>query len=140
MSAQHLDRGSEQKLIGRILLVDDEELCIRSGSMVLEASGLKVVTANGGAQALEYLGAHPNEIDVVLLDLMMKDMDGLNVLAAIKADPKLKHIQVIIQSGLSDSHKLAQAGELGAVGHLSKPYSRTSLLAAIQRALAQKSA
>jgi CheY-like chemotaxis protein len=128
----------ESKLIGRVLLVDDEEICLRMGGMVLETMGLTVVTANGGIPALDYLRAHPNEIDVVLLDLMMPDMYGLNVLEAIKADPNLKHIQVIIQSGLSNSQEMAKAQKLGAAGHLSKPYNRSLLLNAIQKALPKK--
>jgi signal transduction histidine kinase/ActR/RegA family two-component response regulator len=133
---QEIKSLSEQNLSGKILLVDDEELCLRTGSMVLATMGLEVVTANGGIPALEYLRANPNEIDVVLLDLMMPDMYGLNVLEAIKADPKLKHIKVVIQSGLSDAHEMAKASTLGAACLLPKPYSRTSLLNTIQKALA----
>jgi CheY-like chemotaxis protein len=62
--------------------------------------------------------------------------DILNV--CFQSDPQLKHIHVIIQSGLSDSREVAKAEKLGAAGHLSKPYTRASLLTAIQRALAEE--
>ncbi len=96
------------------------------------------MTATGGKAALEYLKAHPKDVDLILLDLMMPDMYGLNVLEALKADPNLKHISVVIQSGLLDPNEIAKARKLGAVGHIPKPYSVSLIQDTLQKLLEQK--
>jgi signal transduction histidine kinase/CheY-like chemotaxis protein len=111
----------------KILLVDDEPICLQAGGMYMSSMGFEVVTVSGGVPALEYLKAHPNDIDLVLLDLMMPDMYGLNVLEAIKADYSLQHIHVVIQSGLLDGHEIEKAKRLGASGFLPKPYNKAMI-------------
>jgi CheY-like chemotaxis protein len=74
--------------MARVLVVDDEEQIRESLRMLLEVAGHTVTTAAGGAQALDTLRAAEHR-EVVLLDLLMPEMDGLGVLHAVTADPRL---------------------------------------------------
>ncbi len=120
----------------RILLVDDEQVCLEIGSIYLKRMGYEVVTVNGGIPALEYLKAHPGEIHLILLDLMMPDMYGLDVLKALRADPTLKNIPVIMQSGFVNHEDISTAELiLGAIKpSISKPYTKTDIEKAINNA------
>jgi signal transduction histidine kinase/ActR/RegA family two-component response regulator len=128
----------QPQLRGKVLLIDDEEICLQAITMLLETMGLEVVKMNSGISAIQYLKTQEHDIELILLDLMIPDMYGINVLELIKADKKLKNIPVIIQSGLLDSYEIEKAQRLGAVGHLPKPYTAKVIRSAVQRALSQK--
>ncbi len=101
----------------RVLLVDDEEAFSEVLARRLTRLGLTVATASSGAQALRALAASP--VDVVVLDVKMPDMDGLEVLARVKAAHPL--IEVIMLSGYTDLPTSINGLELGAFDYLLKP-------------------
>ena len=115
----------------KILLVDDSALARRTARQILEGAGYVVVEAEDGMTALErYFLEKP---DVVLLDLVMKGMMGLDVLDKLhEMDPKVRAI--VLSADIQDSSReLAAAG--GARNFLHKPIDRASLLSAVSGVL-----
>jgi two-component system sensor histidine kinase ChiS len=118
-----------------ILMVDDEEACLISMEMLLHGTSYRLIKQSGGHAALDYLKAHPRSVDIIMLDLMMPDMYGLNVLVELKQDPNLSAIPVILQSGSSDTNEIEKAYQLGAVAYIKKPYLRQVILTEINKLL-----
>ena len=103
----------------KILLVEDDAMVIRMYQRKLEAEGFKLTLAFNGEEGLAAL---KKEIpDLVLLDIMMPKMNGIEMLKAVKADPALKDIPVIILTNLGDRPEDVQkAKDLGAADYLVK--------------------
>ncbi|AIL65618.1 Sensor histidine kinase [Rickettsiales bacterium Ac37b] len=116
-----------------ILIIDDEDACLMSMELLLFGSGYNLHKAAGGYAGLEYLKEHSKEIDLILLDLMMPDIYGLNVLAEIKQNPELAKIPVILQTGSSDSAEIERAFTLGIVTYIKKPYQKQAIMAELNR-------
>ena len=121
---------------GRVLVVDDERLNRMLLRRAIEASGHKVVDASDGHEALARLADGP--VDVVLLDLVMPGMDGYATLAAIKADPTLNHVPVIVVSGVDELDSVVRCIEMGATDYLTKPFEAAILGARLEASLAGK--
>lgn len=116
--------------VKRILLVEDSEHDIELTLAALEAHNVanEVDTARDGAEALDYLyrrGAFANRSNelpvVVLLDLKMPRVDGLEVLRQIKADPELKRIPVVMLTSSREEQDLVRSYELGVNAYVVKP-------------------
>ena len=128
--------GPLAKLTGSVLVVDDDEANRQLLKITLEMEGHTVVLAERGQAALDLL--HEGKIDVILLDLMMPDMDGYEVLCRLKADSDLQSIPVIVVSALSQMDSVARCIELGAEDYLIKPYKSALLLTRVDTALEKK--
>jgi phosphoserine phosphatase RsbU/P len=120
----------------RLLVVDDNAnnrdlLCRR-----LSRQDYTAIAAEGGVQALELL--RTENFDLVLLDVMMPELDGYEVLRQIKADQRLRHIPVIMISALDDMDSVIRCIELGAEDYLSKPFNPVLLQARIGASLEKK--
>lgn len=102
----------------------------------LHAEGYVVEVVNDGRSALDKLTSEV--FDLVLLDIVMPDMDGYDVLKKIKADTKLQDIPVIMISGLDDLNSVARCIEIGADDYLPKPYKPVLLQARINACLEKK--
>jgi CheY-like chemotaxis protein len=87
----------------------------------LGIAGIEVAEAENGRQALELLQGR--DVDLVFLDLMMPEMDGLAFLAAKKEDPTISAIPVIVCSALGEKGTVDRARELGASSYIMKPFS-----------------
>jgi two-component system, chemotaxis family, chemotaxis protein CheY len=122
-------------MTGKVLLVDDSALARRSTRRILEGAGYTVVEAEDGMSALErYFVEKP---DAVVLDLVMKGMYGLDVLARLREmDPDARVI-VLSADIQSSSRELVQGG--GAAGFLNKPVNGPDLLALLASALGKTS-
>jgi putative two-component system response regulator len=119
-----------------ILIVDDlveNRKLLQDYTLVL---GYESITSNDGLEALEKV--EEESIDLVLLDMMMPKMGGLETLNRLKEDPKSRHIPVIMISALDEVEKVVQCIKIGAVDYLSKPFNPTLLKARIESALAAK--
>jgi DNA-binding NtrC family response regulator len=115
---------------GRILLVDDEEIVIRSCQRILRDDEYRIDIARDGLQALERV--NENEYDVLILDIKMPKMDGIEVLRRVKeARPD---IDVIMITGLHDISMAVQAMKLGALDYLPKPFEPEDLQMLVARA------
>jgi signal transduction histidine kinase len=120
--------------VGRILVVDDEELNRILLSTNLLESGYTVETAEDGQQALQMLRAQP--FDAVLLDLIMPRMDGYQVLAEMKQDAALRRTPVIVISSSDEMGSIVRCIEMGATDYLAKPFDPALLHARIRGSLA----
>jgi two-component system cell cycle response regulator len=121
---------------GRVLVVDDERLNRTILRAALGKEGHVVVEAADGREALDRL--EEGGIDVVLLDIVMPVMDGYGTLAAIKADPVLTHLPVIIISGVDQVDSVVRCIEMGATDYLTKPFQPAILKARLDSSLASK--
>jgi adenylate cyclase len=120
-----------------LLVVDDNEDNRYTLTRQLERLGYtNVATATNGREALEVLQANP--IDLVLLDIMMPDMNGYEVLERLKADPQRRHIPVIMISAIEEVESIIRCIELGAEDYLSKPFNPTLLRARVGASLERK--
>ena len=121
---------------GLLLVVDDDPVNRDVLSRRLARQGHDVRTACNGRDALQLMGEVPFE--VVLLDIMMPDMDGYEVLGRIKDDPRLQHIPVIMISAIDEVQSVVRCIEAGAEDYLAKPFDPTLLKARIGASLEKK--
>lgn len=101
-----------------ILIVEDTELLRRIYQDKLTQEGYQTLTAADGLECLNAIGA--NKVDLVLLDLIMPRMSGLEALEAIKADPRTKDVPVIILSNLGQDADIQRGLDMGASDYLIK--------------------
>ena len=120
----------------RILVVDDEEIVIRSCLRILADTDYTMDVARGGAEALKKIDE--TAYDVLLVDIMMPQINGLEVLKHAKQ--KRPASEVIIFTGLSQSETALRAQELGAFAYLPKPFEPAELRDLIGQALAKHGA
>ena len=121
---------------GNILVVDDIESNRDLLARRLGADGHQVTEAEGGKKALQLLEIE--DFDLVLLDLMMPDMNGFEVLARMKADDRLHRIPVIMISALDEIDSVVRCIEAGAEDYLPKPFDPVLLKARISAGLEKK--
>lgn len=121
---------------GRILIVDDNKVNRLLLSRSVEMLGHAVVLAENGRAAMERLAA--GGFDLLLLDIEMPEMDGFEVLAAIKADPDLRGLPVIVTSSVEGLDNIVRCIELGAEDYLPKPVNRVLLQARLTSCLEKK--
>jgi signal transduction histidine kinase/CheY-like chemotaxis protein len=117
-----------QPIHGPILLVDDDPFLLDALSRLLTLDGHRVLTATNGVEGLSL--AAEVKPGLIVMDVMMPGLDGWEVLKALKADPSLAHIPVVMLTILDEEEKgLA----LGAVEYLFKPIDRSRLVAALRK-------
>jgi two-component system, NtrC family, response regulator AtoC len=115
-----------------IFVVDDEPTMLRYLRTLLEVEGYRVETATNGAEALQRL-EHPPIPDLLLLDVLMPVIDGLQTLEQVRTQyPQLK---VVMLSCVSDTRKVVHAIRLGAQDYLTKPFQKADLEALIEQCL-----
>jgi len=115
---------------GTVLVVEDYEAARRAIVAVLTTGGYVVHTADDGARALDFLRRDPS-CGIVILDWRLPGMDGGKVLAAIRADPTLTNIPVILVTANRVTRESALAA--GATDYFPKPFGPDALLAAVAR-------
>ncbi len=134
-SEPELSTGPAASVVGprpRVLVVDDEEDARAALSEVLSPD-CAVLTAADGEEAVEL--AQRERPDLVLMDLFMPRLDGLQALQRIRADPAMGDVPVIFVSARGDDAVKARALDLGAVDYLQKPFSERELRARVERTL-----
>ena len=115
---------------GTVLVVDDDPDTRRLVVRWLNRASIRCLEAADGASALEMVRANAHGIDLVILDVMMPGMGGLDVLKTMQADEALKLVPVILLSAHADDEAaVVTSASLGAVDHLSKPFSGPVLVA-----------
>lgn len=126
------------QLKSRILVVDDISKNLQVVGTILRNEGYHVMPATSGLQALERVSAQPP--DLILLDLMMPEMDGLEVCSRLKADPLTRQIPVIFLTASNEMEHLMKGFEAGAVDYITKPFNAPELLARVRTHLELKHA
>jgi DNA-binding response OmpR family regulator len=116
----------------RVLVIDDEEDFLNSLVMRIELRGFSVHGVLSGEEAIQFLGANPGEVDVVLLDIKMPGMDGIETLRQIRScSPET---QVIVVTGHASQEFSRLGRELGAFDYLIKPVRLEVILERIEAA------
>jgi light-regulated signal transduction histidine kinase (bacteriophytochrome) len=120
----------------RMLVVDDTDLSRELLCRLLEREGHQCIAVATGVEALEVL--HREEFDLVLLDLMMPGMNGMETLRAIKSDPTRSETAVVMLSAFDEVGEIGYCLEMGAEDYLIKPFDRVVLKARLNTVLERK--
>ena len=120
----------------RILVVDDEEDLLELISFNLKKEGYRVTTVATGEAAIN--GARSTIPDLIVLDLLLPKVDGLNVCKTLKADPKTAHIPIVMLTAKSEEADVVSGLELGADDYITKPFSPRVLLARLRSVLRRR--
>lgn len=117
----------------KILLVEDEKNIVLGVTICLRSAGLEVVVAEDGAEALQKI----SEVkpDLVLLDLVMPRLNGLDALRSMKENEETRDIPVIVLSARAQEEDIRIAMELGAADYMAKPFRPVELLEVIEKVL-----
>ena len=117
----------------RVLLIEDEPHIVLSLEFLLQRAGYDTVSAADGEQGLALVrDVRP---DVVLLDIMLPKQNGYDVCRAIKADPELRAIPVIMVSAKGQEVEVLKGLGLGAAAYVTKPFGNAEILDSIRAAL-----
>jgi len=119
--------------LGRVLVVDDEEHIVELIKFNLENNGYDVVTAFDGKQALEK--AKEEKPDLIILDLMLPIIDGIDVCKKIKNDDKIGSVPIIMLTAKNDEADKVIGLEIGADDYMTKPFSVRELMARVKAVL-----
>jgi two-component system cell cycle response regulator len=117
-------------LTARVLIVDDIPTNVRLLEARLTAEYYDVLTASSGREALAICAT--NDLDIILLDVMMPEMNGFEVCAALKADPKTHHLPVLMITALDQTSDRVRGLEAGADDFLTKPVDDVQLMARVK--------
>jgi DNA-binding response OmpR family regulator len=118
---------------GRILIVDDDPHAVEILTRMLGREGYACLSATGGVAALELL--QQQAVDVILLDVMMPGMDGLQVCERLRQDEIMRRIPVILLTAKDDMETRSQGMTLGVSEYLTKPINRRELFTRIEAQL-----
>ena len=127
---------TEPQETGAILVVDDNAINCDLLRRRLTRDGHTVTVAPDGVQALDILKAQ--SFDLILLDILMPGLNGIEVLTRLKSDDRLRHIPVIMISALQELEDVVHCIEIGAEDYLAKPFNPTLLRARINACLEKK--
>lgn len=121
----------------KVLIVEDEEILLTALKEELTSGGYDVDGAGDGVEGLEKVKSFKPQL--ILLDLLMPKMDGMEVLQKLKADSGTRDIPVVILTNLSDYEKISEALSLGAMDYLVKAnYKLEDLLDKVKTVLSRK--
>lgn len=127
-------KSKDSKQAGRILVVDDEPIVCKSCVKVLEPENYSVTTTQSGREGSEK--GVTGDFDVVIVDLKMPDVDGMQVLRAIKE--KQPEVEVIVITGYSTVSTAVEAMKLGAIDYLPKPFTPDELSVVVDKAFEKR--
>ena len=120
-----------------VLMIEDDTEGARLMKLTLGPRGYRVLVASDGLQGLEM--AHANPPDLILLDLLLPGMDGLEILSRLRTDPQTADVPVVIISSRDRPTNQHTAAEIGADAYLIKPYGLAELLALLRSLLSERS-
>lgn len=114
----------------RILVIDDDPMIRGLVKAMLEAEGYEVVLAEDGLQGVEMIDAEPRPVDfcLIILDVVMPGMNGLEVLTRLKMQPHTEAIPVLMLTGESKAEDIMAGYSVGADYYITKPFTRQQLL------------
>jgi adenylate cyclase len=124
--------------VANILVIDDDRVNRLILSRALEEENFTVATAEDALRAIRILHETPTAFDLILLDVVMPEMDGYDLLRYLKADPGLSRIPVVMVSALDDIGSVVRCLELGADDYITKPFDPVLLRARMNASLAKK--
>jgi len=113
-----------------LLIVDDEPLGLKSMASVFEGQGYELVLAGGGHEAMQFV--ETGRPDVILLDVMMPGMDGLEACRRIRSHPGMAEIPILLVTALDDRQSRLEGLESGADDYITKPIDRAEVRARVR--------
>ena len=116
-------------MTGRILVIDDDPLLRRLTARLLSAEGLEVASASGGEEGLKKLEESP--FDALICDLLMPGLSGLDVVRAIRRDPRRARLPILLLTGQGHREDRDAAMAAGADLYMTKPFSSFELREAL---------
>jgi sigma-B regulation protein RsbU (phosphoserine phosphatase) len=119
----------------RILIVEDNEISAGIMDSNLRQRNYETLLARTGSEALQLLDAHW-DIGLVIADILLPEVDGLELVRRMREDSKWRDIPVIVCSSLADAEHVAKAARLGCRHYLLKPVERVKLLQLVDKILA----
>lgn len=119
----------------RVLVVDDEQLNLFIIEEFLEQENLELETHSNPLKAWESLQAPGSDFSLVVLDRMMPDLDGIELLRRMKREPRFVDVPVIMQTAASSPDQVREGLEAGAYYYLTKPYEPEALISIVRAAL-----
>ena len=134
--SRELEKARESLRTGRVLVVDDEDIILRTTHAILERSGYKTVMASGGEEAITIFQQDGKNISVVLLDVMMPGMTGDETFRNLRAIQK--DIPIVISSGYNELHVMQYFEGSNVSAFIQKPYSSAQLVDKISAVLNKK--
>lgn len=123
----------KSKIARTVLLVDDDEVMIGLLQKTLEREGLESVATNNGKMALEKLEDPKNNIGIIISDIEMPEMDGLDLLKAVKKD--YPDLPVILITGKGGRFNRNDVEDAGADGYITKPFKNTDIILTVKSSL-----
>ena len=117
-----------------VLVVDDEPMARLLITENLQQDGYDVVEADSGAAAWRQIDANPGRFDSILLDRLMPDMDGIEILRRLKKRDDMANVPVILQTAMTDDRDISDGLKAGAYYYLTKPFAASTLLASVNAA------
>ena len=113
----------------KVMIIDDSKTIRRSAEALLANVGCTVLTANDGFEAMAAVSDH--EPDIIFVDIMMPRLDGYQVCALIKNNPRYRHIPVVMLSSRDGLFDRARGRIVGSTEYLTKPFTRDELVKAV---------
>jgi DNA-binding response OmpR family regulator len=120
-----------------LLIVDDEDGIRSLVRMTLDSDTYQIIEACEGRQALELAREH--HPDLVLLDVMLPDLSGIEICRELKADPRMSSTSVVMLTAKAQYNDLGDAEEAGADGYFTKPFSPIALIQKVETILGRAS-
>lgn len=127
----------EEKRKYNVLMVDDEQRCHETVQLILSGTNYILVHSEyGGTSAMNHIEKNYRNIDIILLDIMMPDMNGKELVKDIRRDSRFNNLLIILQSGVYEKHDLTNiAYPDETIEVVVKPYNKHELIAALDRAV-----
>lgn len=123
-------------ILPTILIVDDDEMNIVMAKSILEMKvRAEILTTTSGSACLGILRQRQKPVDLILLDIAMPGMDGLQTLAAIRNDPSLRDSKVIFLTAAADKETIVKASQLKIADYVKKPFVPEDLIARVEKHL-----
>jgi CheY-like chemotaxis protein len=117
--------------LGRVLVVDDDDVIRQLITVNLELEGFEVATAVDGQDCLDKVGAF--DPVVITLDIMMPRLDGWEAAGRLRADPKTAGVKVVLLSARAQEADLQRGDRIGVDAYLTKPFDPDELIATVRR-------
>ena len=137
-SATWSSNSSSPLRMSQLLLVDDDRIMRAMLSETLQQQGYNTLEAGSGDEGIALLQAHHTSIDAIVLDREMPGMDGMAVVARLKADTRFSAIPIIMLTGTGDADKIQEGIDAGVFYYLIKPAENTVLKSVIESALRER--
>jgi CheY-like chemotaxis protein len=134
-TAETKEKAGERK--ARIMVVDDEEMILLLVSEILKHEGFSVTTAKSGMECMDRL--EHEKPDLLILDVMMNRITGLDVAEAVRLDPRLRDVKIIFLTVVKSTEiKPELLGRLGVSDYITKPFNNSDLIRRVKWALMKK--